>query len=90
MDNELNVGKEIILEHVRGEMRRRKLDPTLLVFKWVDARKKPLVLHIFRGKQQRSVTFSRTDVKDWTAKPGLYGKYAIRILEAINKLLQEG
>lgn len=60
------------------------------MFKWVNEDKRPLVLRIFRGKQRRDVMFSRPDVEDWTMKPGLYGNYASRILEAISKLLQDG
>ena len=89
MDHDISLGKEIILEHVKGEMTRRKLDPALLVFKWIDEEKGPLMLHIFRGKQQRTVMFSRPDVEDWITTPGLYGKYSSRILEAINRLLQD-
>jgi len=89
VDRDSNVGKALITEHITGEMRRRNLDPMLLVFKWVDEKKVPLVLHIFRGSKRHQLMFSRADVEDLAMKPGLYDKYNGRILEAISKLLQE-
>jgi hypothetical protein len=89
MDREDDAGRQLILEQVKGEMRRRNLDPTLLVFKWNDQENKPLVLNVHRGRNQEALMFRRADVEDWPLKPGLYAKYSGRMLEAINKLLQE-
>ena len=33
---DLTIGKQLILEHVKAEMRRRGLDAGLLVFRWTD------------------------------------------------------
>ena len=88
-DRDVNVGKEMILDQVKREMRRRDLDPTLLVFKWDDQSAGVLALNVYRGQNREELMYSRVDVEDWPQKHGLAGKYLPRILSAINKLLQE-
>lgn len=88
-DRDVSVGKEMILDQVKEEMRRRNLDPTLLVFKWTDEAARPLALKVHRGRNQEELVFVRADMEDWPQKRTIYGKYTPRILSAINRLLQE-
>ena len=87
-ERNLSRGKELVLEHIKGEMRRRNLDPALLVFLWHEDTSK-LLLRLHRGRNQETVMFGHADVEKWLSRPAMsWAKYSAVIIRAIGRLLQ--
>lgn len=90
MDPEIGAGKEMILELVKDELRRRKAGIEDVVFEWRDEVESGyLVLKVLKGKTPHLLRFFKADVADWPSTQEMPGKYRARILGSVEELLEQ-
>ncbi len=89
-DDNIERGKDAILDHVKAIMHARGVDPAQFAFEWsFNFSGSEWQLTISLGKNRHAIMFLEQDVREWLEYEESRFTYSVRIYNAIERLQRQ-